>query len=139
VAAKTVGAWHLDPLFFLILHSLTIFLPFVPSEEHGVEAHFVKESCVGVRMTERINLPSNSRLDSKLLENPLLAIHHVVDHIVIGWARLIVHGPPSIEELNLTSLDENLDLLFLLIGLLIVPLLEESHFTLGEFSLGILE
>jgi hypothetical protein len=79
----TAHAWHLDPLLFLSMTSPLIFHLIVSSKEHGIKAHFVKEPSIGVRMAKRINLPSNSWLHSKLLEGPLLAIHHVVDHILI--------------------------------------------------------
>ena len=91
------------------------------------------------RVTKRIDLPSNSWLNSELLEHPILTIHHVVNHIRICGTRLIVHGPPGIEKLNLSILDKLFDLLSLFWSLLVIPLLEEGHFALGEFSLWILE
>ena len=86
-------------------------------------------------MTEGINLPPDSWLDSKLLNNKIVTNHHIVYHIVIDWASFIMHRPPSIDKLQLTVFDKLSYLVLLLFSLKIPPHLEELHFDLRKLSL----
>lgn len=114
-------AGSLDPLHLLPLSSNLLFAIVHAAEEHGVEAHLVEEPCVGVGVTEWVDLPTNSWFDTKFLEDPLLTIHHVVNHVLIDWASLVMHGPSSVDDLKLSVLHKPSDLLLLFLGLLVKP------------------
>jgi hypothetical protein len=76
-----------------------------PSEEHGFKAHFVEEASISVGVTEWIDLPSDPRLDAELLKHPLLAVHHILDHVLVDRTSLIVHGPAGVDDLELAIID----------------------------------
>jgi hypothetical protein len=69
------------------------------TEKPGIETHISKETRVCVRVTKRINLPSNSGSNPKFLHQELVSIHHVVNLIFIVSAGFIMHAPSSIHEL----------------------------------------
>jgi len=120
----------MNPFFLLLIEPFTIFRSIVSAKEHCLEAHLVEKPSIGVGVTEWIDLPAYTGLLAKLIENPLLTIHHVLNHVLIDRGGFIVHGPSSIDDLELTTLDKTLDLVFQLISLQVIPLLEESHLNL---------
>jgi hypothetical protein len=68
-------------------------------------------------VTKWIDLPSDSRFHAKLLNYEVVTDHHIVDHVVVNWTCLIMHGPPSIDELELSVLNKPSDLILLLVVL----------------------
>ena len=63
----------------------------------------------------------------------------VVDHVLVSGTGLIMHGPPSIDNLKLAICDEPFYLILSLVILVIPPHLEELHFNLREFTLRVIE
>mmetsp|Transcript_518 Transcript_518/g.535 ORF Transcript_518/g.535 Transcript_518/m.535 type:complete len:218 (-) Transcript_518:239-892(-) len=96
----------LDPLQFLVLSTLSSLTFVHASEEPGGESQLIEDLSIGVRVPERIDLPASLGGDSKLILHPELAELHVGDHIFEASAGLIMHGPASIEEFELTISDE---------------------------------
>lgn len=105
-----------------------------PSEEPSLKPHVGKETWVGVGVAEWIDVPADSWLDTELFEKELVALHHVVDHVLEVWACFVVHAPATVHEFETTFLDETPDLVFDLLSLLEIPHGEELHFDVGEFS-----
>lgn len=66
-----------------------------------------------------------------------MANEHIIDHIIVGWASLIMHRPSCIDQLKLPIFNELLDMVLHGIVLVIPPHLEELHLDLGEFSLRV--
>ena len=139
LSSKLLKHWELYPLFFLILES-ECFLHIVHStEEHSIKPHLVEKSCVCIRMPEGVDLPTDSWLNSKLFKDPLLPVHHILNHIFVYRACFIMHGPSSIKDLNLSIFDQLFDLFLLCFILLVIPLLKKGHLDLGKLSLWIRE
>lgn len=90
-------------------------------------------------MAEWIDLPSDSWLDSKLLNDPIVTNHHVVDHVVVCGTGLIMHGPTSVDQLKLTIFDEFLDSVLHGVILIVPPHFEELHLDLRELSLWVVD
>jgi hypothetical protein len=88
-------------------------------------------------MTERIDLPSNARLNADLSLQKLLAEHHVVNHVLIVSASLIMHGPTSIDEFEASLLGKHTYGRLDLFGLLDPPHLEELHLDLCIPTVGV--
>jgi len=129
----------MNPLIFLFLKSDVILNTILSSKEHGFKTHLVEQSCIGVGVAERIDLPSNAWLLTEFLEDPFLTIHHVLNHIFIDGSGLVMHGPTSINDLKLSTIDEPFHLDFHVISLFLIPHFEESHFNLRESSARISE
>ena len=90
-------------------------------------------------MAERIDLPTDTRLDSEFFEGKLLAEHHVIDHVLVNRAGFIMHGPTGVDNLKLAVLDKASDLFFLSVGLLGPPHREKLHFNLAEFAFWVVK
>ena len=88
-------------------------------------------------MAKWINLPSNSWFHTEFVQNPLLSMHHVVDHIFVDRTSFIMHRPASIENFKLTIADQVFNVLLCFIILLIVPSFEKGHFNFRKLSLWI--
>lgn len=89
-------------------------------------------------MTKWINVPSDSWLDAELINQELVAIHHIVDHVLEVWASLVVHAPTSIDELETTFLDKLFHISFSFVSLFVIPHGEEFHFNVSEFTMWVL-
>lgn len=131
--------WHPDPLFLLVLDAGLIICPVHTTEEQCVKAHISEEPSVGVRVTEWVDLPSNSRLDPKFLHQEVMANHVIIDHVLILWAGLIMHGPACASHLKLPRTDKLSYFVFLRLTLLCPPHVEEFHLNLNEASLRVLQ
>jgi hypothetical protein len=90
--------WLPDKFHRSISIALLLILKIKSCEEPGIEAHVCKESWVCIRVTEGIDMPSNAGLDSEFLKEELVTNHHVVDHVFVVSAGLIVHAPACIHE-----------------------------------------
>lgn len=88
-------------------------------------------------MAKWIDLPSDPWLNSKLLYDPIVTNHHVVDHVVVCRTSLIMHGPTSVDQLKLTIFDECFDSVLHGVILIVPPHFEELHLDLREFSLWV--
>ena len=83
-------------------------------------------------MTERIDVPTDGGTVSKCLLKELLALHHVVDHVVKVRAGLIMHRPTAVYKLNLPVSDHLADAILRLLLLAFPPHREELHLNEGE-------
>lgn len=90
-------------------------------------------------MAERINVPSDSWLNSKFFLKESVSLHHVVDDVLVVGAGLISSTPASVGKLESSLLDQLLHLLLSFWGLSPIPHCEEFHFNIGEHSLWVLE
>jgi len=88
-------------------------------------------------MAERVDLPSDLWLKAKLLFDPLMTDHHVIDHVVVSRTRLIMHRPASIYELQLAVFNKSFHSFFHRVVLIVPPHFEEFHLHLGESSLRV--
>ena len=98
-----VSIWHPYPLQLFVFDALLVVHLVHAAEEPGIEAHFSKESGIGVGVAKWINLPADSWLDAKFFKNEIVADHMIVDHVFVGWACLVVHGPSSASDLKLAT------------------------------------
>lgn len=109
------------------------------TKEQSVEAHVGEEAGVGIRVTEWIDLPADSRLDAEFFENEVVTNHVIIDHVFIGRACLVMHGPASVGHLKLPALNQASHLVFSVFGLPVEPHGEELHFNLDEAACRILQ
>jgi len=108
------------------------------SKKYCIKPHFCKYSCICIRMSKWINLPSNSWLHTKFIENEIMAYFHVINHIFINWASFIVHWPSSIDQLQLTIFYQFFNIIFHFLILIFPPHAEKFHFNFWKFSFRIL-
>ena len=90
-------------------------------------------------MAEGVHVPTDAGLHSKLLQQELVADHHVVDHVLIMSARLIVHTPTRIHELESPLLYQLTYLVLECTSLVLPPHAEELHLDISESLVGISE
>ena len=89
-------------------------------------------------MTEGVDVPANGGCVVKLALEELVTDLHVVDHVIVMGAGLVVHRPASVHELEAVILDELFDIVLSLLCLTRIPHGEELHFNLSE-HLGLVE
>lgn len=138
IFTKSFPGWSPNPFHLLISKTSILVLMVETGEEKGIKAHFSHKSGVGVGVTEWVDLPTDGWLGTELLESEFVTHLHVVDHIFVVWASLIVHGPASIKDFETTSLNKHADILLHLIILIAPPHLEEFHLDVGETLILIL-
>lgn len=134
LVTKRVSEGLPDPLHTLVVHANGLILVVNTGKEPGIKAHFSEETRVGVRMAKGVNVPADARggVVSELAQEELMADHHVIHHIVVVSASLIVHGPAGIDELETALFDELTNVVLLLLSLLFPPHREELHLDLSE-------
>ena len=86
-------------------------------------------------MSECVDLPAYARSYSEFLEQKLMAEHHVVDHLRVERARLVVHGPAAIDEFYLTLCNQFANLVFCICILIAPPHAKVLDFDDGEGAL----
>jgi hypothetical protein len=116
--AKNLGAfsnrlptWPPYPLHFFVCKPPFFILIIKSCKEESIEAHLCEETSVCVRMSEGVNLPADSGSDTELLHYEFMTYLHVVDHVVVVGASLIMHGPACIQKLETALSNEASDLL----------------------------
>ena len=82
-------------------------------------------------------MPADARADPEFLLKELMSKHHVVNHVLVVSARLIMHAPPAIHYLKTSLLYQLLYLVLHLVGLLPPPHAEELHLDVCELLLGV--
>mmetsp|Transcript_14435 Transcript_14435/g.19565 ORF Transcript_14435/g.19565 Transcript_14435/m.19565 type:complete len:244 (+) Transcript_14435:354-1085(+) len=134
LVAKGLREGFPDPLHALAIHAHRFVFVVDAGEEPGVESHLGEETRVRIRVTERVDVPTDAWDGevSKLAQEELVANHHVVHHIVVMGACFILHGPASVDELKTTLPDKLAHVIFLLLGLALPPHGEELHLDLSE-------
>jgi hypothetical protein len=50
-------------------------------------------------VAEWVDLPANGWLDAELLKDEIVTNLHIVNHVFVDGARLVVHGPASVHDL----------------------------------------
>ena len=137
VFAERFLIWHPNPFHRFIVHPLLFVLVVKSREEQSVKAHLSVESGVGVRMAERINLPPDPWLYTEFFFDPLVTDEHVVYHVIVSWASLVMHRPSTIYEFKLATFYESFNSVLHIVILVIPPHVEELHLNLGEFSIRV--
>jgi hypothetical protein len=137
IFTKTLGIGHPNKLKFSIIRSSLLVVAIKTGEEPSIESHFSKESCIGVRVTKGINLPTNTWFDTKFFKNEVVTNHHVINHIFINGACFIMHGPSGINKLKLAISNEGPNISLHTIILVIPPHFEELHLYFHELSSGV--
>lgn len=102
------------------------------AEEHGFKTHLREKSCVNIGVTKGVDIPTNFRLNAKLLLNPLMADHHVINYVIEIWSGFVVGTPTAIDKFELAVLNQVFDNLLFFFGLSVVPHGKEAHFSIGE-------
>lgn len=102
------------------------------AEEHGFKTHLREKSCVNIGVTKGVDIPTNFRLNAKLLLNPLMADHHVINYVIEIWSSFVVGTPTAIDKFELAVLNQVFDNLLFFFGLSVVPHGKEAHFSVGE-------
>jgi len=131
--------WLPDKLHGLVLKPLLLVLVVQTGKEPGVEAHVCEEARVGRGVTEGVHMPADAGSDSKLLLKELVPDHHVVNHILVVRAGLVMHAPPAIHDFQAPLLNQLPYLIFHVISLLLPPHAKEFHLNVGELLVGISE
>eukprot|EP01043_Picozoa_sp_COSAG02_P014961 COSAG02_NODE_625_length_19372_cov_14.475355_10_plen_363_part_00 len=92
-------------------------------------------------MTERVDLPGPTRdgVVAKVLLEELVATGGLVYHLDVVRARLVVHAPRAVDELELPILDERPSHVAAGIVLLVPPAREEPGLDVDEVALWILD
>ena len=83
-------------------------------------------------MTKRINLPSDSRLNSKFSVDEFVSNHHIIENIVKIRCCFIVWTPSSIYDLKSSTLNLFFNFIFYFARLLIIPNSEKTHFSVTK-------
>ena len=83
-------------------------------------------------MSKRIDMPGNFRHVVESVLQPAKTDSHLIHKILVVHVCLIGHTPSCVDELDLSVGDQIFHLLFLSIGGLVPPPVEEGHFNDGE-------
>ena len=126
------------PLHLLIGQALRSILVVHPGNEKGVESHVSKKTRVRIRVAKRIDVPADRRGVSEGLLKPLMARHHVIHHVIVVSAGLIMHRPARVHKLEAAFFDKLAHFSLLVFGLLVPPHGEELHLDLGEPLFGVI-
>jgi len=137
IFAETLGIGHPDELKFPIIGSSLLVIAIKTGEKPSIKPHLSKESRISIRVTEGINLPTNTWFDTKFLKDEVMADHHVVDHIFVDGACFVVHGPAGVDEFKLAISNEGPYLCLHIISLIVPPHFEEFHLNFHELSSGV--
>ena len=128
-----------DPLHALLFQTYFPVLVVDASKEPGIEAHFGEETRIGVRVTKRIDVPANARSSviAELLRDPLVAHEHIVHHVVVMGAGLVMHGPAGVDELKSAFFHKLARLILAFLSLMVPPHGEKLDLDLGEALLRV--
>ena len=110
-----------------------------PGEEHGFKSKLSEEPCIRTRMAKCVQVPSNSWLDAKLLQEEGMAQIHVVENILVVGTSLVSGTPPSVCKLKSAFSHQHLDVLLHLWRLSVVPHREILHLHIRKDSLRIFQ
>ena len=91
-------------------------------------------------MTKWIDVPADPRsgVVAELTLKELMADHHVVHHVIVMCAGLIMHRPARVHKLKAAFFDKLAHFSLLVFGLLVPPHGEELHLDLGEPLFGVI-
>ena len=128
-----------DELHRFVGESLLFVLEVKAGEEPRIKSHVGKQSRISIGVAEGVHVPTDAWLHSELLQKELVADHHVVDHVLIMSARLIVHTPTRIHELESPLLYQLTYLVLECTSLVLPPHAEELHLDISESLVGISE
>lgn len=87
-------------LKLLVLLSMSLILVIKSPEEPRVESKIREKPGIEVGMSKRINLPADpGSIAIEFFPEEIMAMFHVVDHVFVMSAGLIVHRPASVDKL----------------------------------------
>ena len=132
-----LGEWLPDEFHRLIFIPLCLVLIVKASKEPSIKAHICKETWVTRGVAEGVHVPADSRADPEFLLKELMSKHHVVNHVLIVSARLIMHAPPAVYYLQTSLLNQLPYLVLHIVALLPPPHAEELHLHVCELFLRI--
>ena len=82
-------------------------------------------------------MPAYARADPEFLLKELMSKHHVVNHVLVVSARLIMHAPPAVHYLQTPLLNQLPYLVLHIVALLPPPHAEELHLHVCELFVRI--
>ena len=85
-------------------------------------------------MAERVDVPADARSHPKSIVEPLLTLHHVVDHILVVWSGLVMHRPAGVDKLPAALANQLAHIVSLIVGGAVPPHGEELDFDVGELT-----
>jgi hypothetical protein len=138
LVSKVLGKWSPQVVHRPIFQSLVTVCVVKSCEEPSFKAHIGEQSRVGVGVAKWINMPSNSWFDTEFLQQKLMAMHHVVDHVLKVRACLVMHTPASVNKLKATFLNQHLHVSLYLVSLSLVPHRKEFHLNVRESTFWII-
>lgn len=141
LSALSKGVVHRSPdeLHCVLGKSLLLVLEVQPGNDKGVQAHLSEQSLVSTRVTEWIDVPTDARSNAEFFLHKLMALHHVVDHVLIIDTGLILHAPASVEQLKSSILDKLAHTRLGLFALVLPPHGEKLHLDIGKLLSFILQ
>ncbi len=116
-----VVEWSPHVLELLFILAVILILVVDSAVKPGIKAHFCEETRVCIGMTEGVDVPANSGSVAKLLHQEFMALHHIINHIIIMRVGLVMHAPASIDEIQAALLHQKTHLLLHLLSLHLPP------------------
>lgn len=111
LVAEMGGTWPPQEVHALVLffRSLRLVGLIESAEEHGFETHLREKPCVDVGVAKGVDIPADFGLHAKLLLDPLVAYHHIVNDVVEVRRGFVVGAPTAIDEFELAILNQVFD------------------------------
>ena len=119
LSTEMLGKWSPQEVRSMNIRLKSIINVVFPTsgKEEGLKAHVMEQSSIGLSVSKRIDIPSNSWGNSELLTEPLMTLNKVFDNVLIVGSALISMDPSSHEDFESSLLDKLLkSLLSLLSG-----------------------
>ena len=85
-----------------------------PRKDQGIDTNLGEDACISGRVSERVQLPADVRVHTKLLKQPMTSNYHVVYDVMKGNCSLICRHSSSMHELKLLVRHQNLDFVLFL-------------------------
>ena len=91
VSAEVIIEWSPNELHFPLLKPSISVLVIKSAKEPSIKPHVCEEPRICRTVPKGIDMPSYSGPNSKLIHEELVAVHHVINHVFIVSACLIMH------------------------------------------------
>ena len=132
LVAKRFWKWFPNPFHGLFFETLISVFIVYSCKNPWIETHVCKKSRICVRVTKWIHVPAYCGDIVELFFQELMPNHHVVHHIIIVSACLIVHWPTCIDEFETVLFNKLSNLILQLRRLSVEPHRKEFHLDIGK-------